>query len=254
MSLKGAVRSAARTFGYEISKIKRPDSNVYDTDGLKSLHNHDFMSDLAFSAAYEYAKSKSADDTSFYGPWRVHIAIWAAQTALRRSGDFVECGVHRAFMSTAIMHYVDWNSISNGRRFFLVDTFSGVVKSLLLDEELQIGRLSQSNERYIDTFDMASRNTAEFKNAQLIQGAVPDILPSIQTSEIAYLHIDMNSAAPEVAAFEFFFPKMVTGGVILFDDYAYFGYEPQKQPLDQIAKKLGVQIASLPTGQGLLIK
>jgi hypothetical protein len=47
---------------------------------------------------------------------------------------------------------------------------------------------------------------------------------------------------------------MTQGGVILFDDYSFHGYGPQKIALDEAAKSLGVKIASLPTGQGLLIK
>ena len=64
----------------------------------------------------------------------------------------------------------------------------------------------------------------------------------------------MNCAPPELAAFNFFWDRMVPGGFILFDDYAYKGYEPQKRELDKAANEKGVKIASLPTGQGLVIK
>ena len=42
--------------------------------------------------------------------------------------------------------------------------------------------------------------------------------------------------------------------MVLFDDYTYVGYHPQKHALDDAAASLGVTILSLPTGQGLLIK
>jgi hypothetical protein len=42
--------------------------------------------------------------------------------------------------------------------------------------------------------------------------------------------------------------------MVLLDDYAYRGYESQKLALDTAVKKWDVMIASLPTGQGLLIK
>lgn len=38
------------------------------------------------------------------------------------------------------------------------------------------------------------------------------------------------------------------------NDYAYDGYEPQKRAFDEPASKIEFSIASLPTGQGLVIK
>ena len=39
-------------------------------------------------------------------------------------GDFVECGVNKGFLSSAIMEYLDWNSLDRG--FYLLDTFAGL--------------------------------------------------------------------------------------------------------------------------------
>jgi hypothetical protein len=57
-----------------------------------------------------------------------------------------------------------------------------------------------------------------------------------------------------MAALEYFWPKVVLGGVVLLDDYAYAGYEPLREAHNELAKGLGVEIAYLPTGQGLLVK
>ena len=64
----------------------------------------------------------------------------------------------------------------------------------------------------------------------------------------------MNSTVPEVAALDFFWHRLVPGAFILMDDYAYNGYRNQKLRMGEAARKKGVKIASLPTGQGLLIK
>lgn len=64
----------------------------------------------------------------------------------------------------------------------------------------------------------------------------------------------MNCMIPEVAALDYLWERLVPGAVILLDDYAYYGYQPQKDGMDQWAEKMGIAIASLPTGQGLMIK
>ena len=98
------------------------------------------------------------------------------------------------------------------------------------------------------------KNFAEWHNVTIIEGAIPETLPQVTATHIAYLHIDMNNPAPEVAAFNHFYDRLVPGAFILFDDYAYSGYELQKHAMDAAVAEKNLRIASLPTGQGLLIK
>ena len=58
-------------------------------------------------------------------------------------------------------------------------------------------------------------------------GLVPEVLPSANISKLAYLSIDMNCTQPEVDALEYFWPRLVSGGV---------------------------KVLTLPTGQGLILK
>jgi hypothetical protein len=71
---------------------------------------------------------------------------------------------------------------------------------------------------------------------------------------VAYLHIDMNCAEPEVAALTHFWDKLAAGAPVLLDDYAYLGYEPQRLAMDEFARAHGITVGSLPTGQGLIFK
>jgi len=89
---------------------------------------------------------------------------------------------------------------------------------------------------------------------RIIEGAIPETLDQVRAEKIAYLHIDLNCAAPEIAAITHFWDRLVTGAVVLLDDYAFFGYQNQKTAFDGFSRRMGVPIASLPTGQGLLLK
>jgi hypothetical protein len=265
--MKALIQKLLNRAGYEIHRmpgrrmsgpplptLDRSNPDMYDQDGLRTVHGHDFADDRTFSEAYDYAFNATKADPGHHGPWRVHVAMWAAKTALRRQGDFVECGTARAFVSTAILKYTNWNETSNGRHFYLVDTFEGIVEELLTDREREMGPIYWDAIRYQNNYPDALRNVSPFKNVQLVKGMVPNILPQIPARQVAYLHIDMNSALAEVAALEYFWPKVVLGGVVLLDDYAYAGYEPLREAHNELAKGLGVEIAYLPTGQGLLVK
>ena len=251
MGIRKLIKQMVRQAGYSL--VQLPDTEkLYDRDGLTSVHNHDFMDDPAFRNAYARGVLAAGD----YGwHWRVHIGLWAAQTASLLNGDFVECGVNRGFLSSAIMDYLDWDT--RGKIFYLLDTFAGLDPASLADED---AASVERNEKhlaegfYVRGIESVRENFSEWKNVRIIQGAVPDTLKLIEAEKIAYLHLDMNAAPPEVAAFNGLWELLVPGAVILLDDYAYAGYEAQKLAMDEAAAAKGIAIASLPTGQGLVVK
>ena len=249
--MKSLLKRAIGAAGYEVKRIQ---PHFYDQDGLRSEHDHRFMQAPRFVAAYEAGLKATDYEPQRHGPWRVHVALWVARNAFRSGGDFVECGVFRGFISSAVMNYLDWKETCGERRFFLFDTFSGFDIAKLTDVEIAAGRITQFGTKYDDTYDAAVENFGNVPNCFIVKGTVPESLSTQQISSVSYLHLDMNSAIPEVAALEHFWPLVVAGGLVLMDDYAYAGFEPQHGALDAFANKVGYEILSLPTGQGLLIK
>lgn len=183
--------------------------------------------------------------------WRVHIAIWAACHATHLDGDFVECGVNTGILSLAICNYIDFNA--TGKSFYLFDTFHGIPEEQMLDAERPF-RTVENESYYEECFEKTQRNFEPFQRARLVRGKVPDTLNDVSIEKVCYLHIDMNIVAPEIAAIEFFWDNLVGGAVVLLDDYGWSNYSEQKKSMDAFASKKGVAIATLPTGQGLLIK
>jgi hypothetical protein len=250
--IKSVIQGVFNSMGLE---VRKKFAHTYYEDGLRTIHDSSFAIDSRFLNAYQTAKSLTGGQEVYQGPWRAHIAMWAAQTALARpSGDFVECGVWRGFVSCAAMTFVNWNANHKTRRFFLVDSFEGLSTELRTQQEWEVGTYLTFGDQYKGTLEFAKNALKRFDDVHFIKGWVPEVLGSIPTNVVAYLHLDMNAAIPEREALKYFWPKMVTGGIILFDDYAYHGYRPQKLALDEIAEQFGVSIASLPTGQGLLVK
>ncbi len=83
---------------------------------------------------------------------------------------------------------------------------------------------------------------------------IPDTLPQVKAEKVCYLLIDMNCAAPEIAAAEYFWDKLVSGAAIILDDYGWDGHIVQKQAMDEFARRKGVSVLQLPTAQGLILK
>lgn len=259
MQLKTILNRMIAPLGYNTVKLlltlggKR---GAYAQDGLVSVHNHDFMRDPKFETAYARGVQAAAGD-DYQWHWRVHVGLWAAAHAIRVPGDFVECGVNRGCLASAIMKYLDWNS--RERTFYLLDTFQGLDERYVSAMEKKRGTLALNAERlkggeYVAGVESVRQNFSDWRNVQIVVGAIPETLEQVPSRSIAYLHLDMNCAPPEIAAANHFWDRLSPGAVLLLDDYAYLGYEPQKTAMDEFARARGVQILSLPTGQGLLIK
>ena len=112
-------------------------------DGLWTDHVHEFVSDPRFEKAYQRGLKGMGSEAQAQGPWRVHVATWAAEQAMRLGGDFVECGVFLGFTSSIVMTFLNWNELAGKRKFFLVDNFEGIVPTLLSEEEKSLGRQGQ---------------------------------------------------------------------------------------------------------------
>jgi hypothetical protein len=64
----------------------------------------------------------------------------------------------------------------------------------------------------------------------------------------------MNCVQPEIAAANYFWDKLVVGGVMILDDYGFYLHIEQKKAFDLFAIEKRQDILSLPTGQGIIIK
>jgi Macrocin-O-methyltransferase (TylF) len=250
--LKGLLRGMLDKAGVRVFRT----GSRYAQDGLVTIHNDHFRRTPAFQAAYARGlKATNGVDPAF--EWRAHVALWAAQGSLRVPGDFVECGVNAGFISSAVMHRLQWNT--TGRRFYLVDTFAGPPLEQYDRAETRSGRRRLAEQglaagAFVTDLDRVRANFAEWPGAVIVQGAVPEILPAVAATQVAFLHIDMNSALPERAALEFFWERLSPGAIVLLDDYAYHGYEQQTSAMDAAAAAKGADILSLPTGQGMIVR
>ncbi len=232
--------------GFTIMKVANS-KGFYNQDRLRSQHNHDFMESPRFCRAYNRGVRTCGQDYKWH--WRVHVALWVASRASKLDGDFVECGVNKGFMASAIMTYLNWDSL--GKTFYLMDTFCGVDERYGSKSACQMSKSWLKEGFYINT--VPYKNFGDWENLKFVVGAIPETLHHVNTP-VAYLHLDMNCAPPEVAALDYFWPFMVPGAFVLLDDFGYVGFEDQHKAMTELAQKMNIEILHLPTGQGLIVK
>ena len=182
--------------------------------------------------------------------WRLHTLAWAARSAVKLPGDFVECGVFLGLSAAVVTSVLEFERAE--KTFYLYDTFEGLSE-----------RYSSAGERETapdEIFAAAGLGEAVVKrfegyaNVRVIKGVVPDILDEACPDDVAYLHLDMNAAKAEIGALEVLFDRMVPGGFLVLDDFAHSRHRNQFTEERAWFKAHGHEVLELPTGQGLLIK
>ncbi|MFA6907637.1 MAG: TylF/MycF/NovP-related O-methyltransferase [Candidatus Micrarchaeia archaeon] len=232
----------------DIKKLIRPASwalkgkMTYCEDGLATINNCGFVDEARFANAYSIAAAKNAVGTPTGMRWRAMTICWAAAHAKALGGDFVECGVYRGFLSRVAMEYIGFAGMD--QKFYLLDTYEGTV---------QEGANFKAS-HYEPTYDAVVGAFAPFKNAVIVKGMAPGVFPQVPSERVAYLHLDMNNPAPEIAAASHFWAKMPIGGVIISDDYGFPTFGKTKKAFDDFAEKHGTCVLPLPTGQGVIIR
>ncbi|UUX50069.1 TylF/MycF family methyltransferase [Nisaea acidiphila] len=234
------------------SRVTMPVS--FDADGLRTEHSSSFLSSEKFREAYSAGANtghRICPPEHLHIEWRVYICCWAATQALSLAGDFVECGVSTGITSRAVAEYCDFGTAE--KTFYLFDTFAGVPLDQAADDEVALSE-SKNQRHYFDSYSLVLESFKDFPNVEVVKGKVPESLETVPFGAVAFLHVDMNIAYPEVAALEHFWPLLSPGAPVVLDDYGSQAHVSQKSAIDDWATRSGANILLLPTGQGLIIR
>ena len=225
----------------------------YVDDDLAANHIFDFLHDEKFINSYNEGKKTGAVKTGDIH-YRAYFACYFSKYASKLDGDFVECGVGKGILSKTIVTYLNFEKIN--KFFYLFDTYEGIpLKQGKNHAERGMMNFLNTIHFQGNYYDKVCKTFSNYSNVKIIKGMIPDSLRNISINKVSYLSMDMNNAFAEMEAIKFFWDKIVNYGIVLLDDYAtHDGFKEQKISWDKFAKDKNIEILTLPTGQGLIIK
>lgn len=185
--------------------------------------------------------------------WRHYIVYWSALSAAKatRSGskNLVEAGTCDGL--TAYFAMMALNSLDIEYKCYMYDAWEAMKGDDLLEaEKSKLGMYG-----YLELATTID-NLEEFSAVTVFnKGYIPDLFTkSDNPEEVVWLHIDLNAAAPTRDSLEFFYSKIMPGGIILFDDYGSHDHRETKKIVDSFFRIKQVNLLQLPTGQALVFK
>ena len=186
-------------------------------------------------------------DLLLWRHWNVVFCIrYVMKFSKPNNFNFVECGV-----ASGMSSYFALSELNNvSYTFHLYDSW-GIMKSEYLydTEKEHIGKYENQN------IQNTKKNLERYSdNIKYHVGYIPETLDDSAPNEIIYLHIDVNSAKTTNEILEFFYPRLISGGIILFDDYGWTSYSETRKIVDKFLNVNDGILFISPTGQAIFYK
>lgn len=165
------------------------------------------------------------------------------------AGDILEVGVWRGGSAGLI-----GNALANfnqERHLWLADTFRGVVKAGPRDDYYKGGEHADTTVETVEAF----MNNLRLTDYTVLPGIFPeDTAHLVECDAVALCHIDVDvyQSAKDVA--EWVWPRMPVGGVIVYDDYGFYGCEGVTAFVNEEAAKTDRLVIHNLNGHAVVLK
>jgi hypothetical protein len=196
--------------------------------------------DADFMRAYERFCGKR-----YVSAERKYAVVQLLRTTEHLSGDTAECGVFTGATSYMICR----ENVRICRVHHLFDSFAGLSKPQHSDGIWW-------RERDLSCpLEVVQSNLQDFGSiTKFHQGWIPECFSGVEEHLFSFVHIDVDLFQPSLDSLQFFYPRVVSGGIIVLDDYGFETCPGEKAAADEFMLDKAERIVHLPTGQGVIFK
>lgn len=167
--------------------------------------------------------------------------------ALNFEGAVYELGVYKGGSARLIRDAIQ---TAEGRRMLrLFDTFEGMkVTNDEQGDRHRAGDFSETSLTEVKAF-VGEADWIDYR-----QGWVPETFVGLNDDKIAFAHIDVDLYAPIADTIRFIYPRLVKGGMMVFDDYGFPSTPGARKAIDEFFFNRPESLFVLQTGQAFVVK
>jgi len=179
-------------------------------------------------------------------PERCWMLLHLMRHALALPGDFAEFGVFRG--GTALLAAEILRDAGDVRSLHLFDSFAGMPVTSA-GEPFTKGDFGQTSEAAVRALLAPTGARAVFH-----AGYIPDTFQNLEIPQLAFAHVDVDLYQSVLDSIEFVYPRLVPGGLLVFDDYGFPSCTRAREATDQAFAGRREKPIYLSTGQALVLK
>jgi O-methyltransferase len=171
------------------------------------------------------------------------------QLVLHLRGDVVECGVYKGASAFFMARHIIERRLP--KKLCLFDSFEGLSSPGDRDGDYWCPRaLAGTPEDVWRSF--APLGQTGF--VELFKGWIPERFSEVSRRSFCFLHLDVDLYQPTLDSIEFFYPRMVPGGIILLDDYGFLNCPGVTEAIDAFMADKPEPIINLASGGAFIMK
>jgi len=175
---------------------------------------------------------------------RVMMLRQFARAALLLPGDVAEVGVYKGGTARLLAETLR----GSGKSLLLFDTFSGMPETAAGKDVHQAGDFGDTSLEQVKRF----LNGCE--RVEFFPGLFPETAQGLSDRTFCLVHADVDIYPSTRDCCRFFYPRLVAGGILVFDDYGYLSCPGVKSAADEFFADKPETPIFLPTGQALVVK
>jgi O-methyltransferase len=157
-----------------------------------------------------------------YGSANINVLLALLDEVGDLAGDLAECGVYRGATLIPMGMYLKQRGLK--KVIYGFDSFQGF--DATVDTEIDLGGAADGQKRlggFGDTsFEYVAAKVARIgleQYVKIVKGYLTDTLACHSTVRFCFVHLDVDIYESYKVALQFFYPRLVSGGVILLDEY-----------------------------------
>lgn len=176
---------------------------------------------------------------------RCYLLFKLAKNVTRFPGDVAEVGVYQGGTARFLCQtFSPFNKIT-----YLFDTFEGLPEvNLQKDTQHRKGDFSDTS------MELVIDQLKGLKHFHIYKGLFPDTSKPIEDKKFCFVHIDVDIYEPTKDCCEFFYNRMVNGGIMVFDDYGWAGCPGVKAAVDEFFADKYEEVVYAGNGNAFVIK
>ena len=181
--------------------------------------------------------------SSILGSW---LVLGLLQQTKNIAGDAIELGVYEGGNAFCAALFLTLNN--DKRKYILLDSFEGF-------GDFARNVPQEFKDRFRDvSFTKVNDIFSDLRTAEVVQGYVPNVLPSLQSSEYSFVYYDCDLYEPLIDALQYFYPRLTRGGYFLVDDYSVTdGFLDIRRGVDEFCGERCLDIIEIPETTHALI-
>lgn len=183
---------------------------------------------------------------------RFENLVYHLHDTLNLQGDIAECGMFRGLSSYLICKTVAAeNPDYRGDDFYGFDSFEGLSEPTSHDLKDKHKKPNTKKGDFSASLEQVKANLSAFPNVTLLKGWIPERFSEVSDKEFRFVHVDVDLYQPSKDALEFFYPRLVSKGKIVCDDYNWPG---QAEAVDEFCMAHKIKVEKSKTDQAILTK